>query len=202
MIVGQAEVIARLEARVAELETRLGMNSRNSHRPPSSDGLAKPAPKSLRGKGGRKPGGQPGHPGRTLSLVDDPDETVEHVPACCAGCGGGLDDAPVAKVVRRQVFDLPEPAPLYVTEHRLVAKQCPCGTVTTAQGPPGVDAPASYGPRLKATTMYLQFAQICSRWRTAQAVKDLFGVPISAGTVSSWGYAGGGWVGRVHHRGD
>jgi hypothetical protein len=81
LVAVQAEQIARLLARVAELEARLGMNSRNSHKPPSSDGPARPAPKSLRGRSGRrKPGGQPGHPGHALALVDDPDETIWHLP--------------------------------------------------------------------------------------------------------------------------
>lgn len=183
-------LIAQLQARIVELEARLGMNSKNSHRPPSSDGPAKPVPRSLRGKSGRKPGGQPGHPGDTLRLTDDPDETVRHVPDRCRGCGTGLRGRPVTRVIRRQVFDLPEPAPLHVVEHQLVAKTCWCGTETVAAAPDGVAAaPASYGPRLRAVTVYLQFAQFCARWRTAQAVKDLFGVPVSAGTVSAWGQA-------------
>jgi transposase len=204
LIVGLQATVARLEARVAELEARLGMNSTNSHLPPSSDGPGKPvkpAPRSLRGKSVRKPGGQPGHPGQTLSLVDDPDEVVRHTPERCAGCGTGLRGRPVTRVVRRQVFDLPEPAPLHVVEHQLVAKTCWCGVETVAAPPPGVAAPASYGPRLKAVTVYLQFAQFCSRWRTAQAVTDLFGVPISAGAVSGFGTkaaAGlGGFITRV-----
>jgi len=194
-------LIARLQARVAELEARLGMNSTNSHKPPSSDGPVKPAPKSLRRKSGRRPGGQPGHPGQTLSLVDEPDVVVRHTPEHCAGCGTGLRGRPVTRVIRRQVFDLPEPAPLRVTEHQLVAKTCWCGVETTAVGPAGVAAPASYGPRLRAVTVYLQFAQFCSRWRTAQAVTDLFGVPIWAGTVSGFAVkacAGlGGFITRV-----
>jgi transposase len=183
----QAEQIARLQARVAELEARLGMNSRNSHKPPSSDGPAKPAPKSLRGKSGRKPGGQPGHPGHALALVDDPDETIVHLPECCTGCGAGLGGRPVSRVVRRQVRDLPAPQPLRVVEHQLAAKRCGCGTQTVAAAPAGVEAAVSYGPRLRAVTVYLQFAQFCARWRTARAVTDLFGVAISAGTVSAWG---------------
>ena len=188
-------LIAQLQARIVELEARLGMNSKNSHQPPSSDGPAKPAPKSLRGRSGRKPGGQHGHPGRTLSLVDDPDERVRHVPDRCQGCGTGLRGRPVTRVIRRQVFDLPEPSPLRVVEHQLVAKTCWCGTETVAAAPDGVAAPASYGPRLRAVTVYLQFAQFCSRLRTAQAVKDLFGVPISAGTVSAWGQAAAAGLG-------
>lgn len=186
-LAGRDALIAVLQARIVELEARLGMNSRNSHKPPSSDGPAKPAPKSLRGRSGRKPGGQNGHPGRALSLVDDPDETVVHEPVCCKGCGAGLAERAVARTIRRQVRDLPVPQPVRVTEHQLIAKRCGCGTVTLAQAPAGVQAAVSYGPRLRAVTVYLQFAQFCSRWRTAHAVRDLFGVPVSAGTVSAFG---------------
>jgi hypothetical protein len=74
-------VIAQLRAEVAELKRQLGQNSSNSSRPPSSDSpFAKPAPKSLRGKSGRKPGGQSGHPGSTLAQVVGPDETLRHEP--------------------------------------------------------------------------------------------------------------------------
>jgi transposase len=187
LVAVQAEQIARLQARVVELEARLGMNSRNSHKPPSSDGPAKPAPKSLRGKSGRRPGGQAGHPGHALALVDDPDETILHVPDCCAGCGAGLAGRPVTRTVRRQVRDLPAPQPLRVVEHRLLAKRCGCGAETVAAAPVGVESAVSYGPRLRAVTVYLQFAQFCARWRTAHAVTDLFGVAVSAGTVSAWG---------------
>ena len=197
-------MVARFGGRVVELEARLGMNSTNSHLPPWSDGPGKPvkpAPRSLRGRSGRKPGGQPGHPGAALSLTDDRDEVVRHAPQRCAGCGVGLRGRAVTRVVRRQVFDLPQPAPLRVTEHQIVGKRCWCGVETLGSAPAGVDAPASYGPRLKAVTVYLQFAQFCSRLRTAQAVSDLFGVPVSAGMVSGFGAraaAGlGGFLTRV-----
>jgi len=85
-----------LAGRVAELERRSGQNPRNSHRPPSSEGYDKPAPRSRRGRTDRPSGGQPGHEGTTLHQVDTPDEVVTHAPARCAGCGGGLGDAPVA----------------------------------------------------------------------------------------------------------
>ena len=96
LVVRQAEQIEQLQARVetlraevAELTRRLGQNNRNSSKPPSSDSpFVKPAPKSLRRKSGRKPGGQLGHPGSTLALVDDPDERLRQEPGSCAGCGG------------------------------------------------------------------------------------------------------------------
>src|SRR5919199_2611756 len=101
--------LAEQDARIAELERRLAASSRNSSRPPSSDGLDKPVPKSLRGRSGRRPGGQPGREGRTLRQVERPDEVVVHEPDACAGCGAALaaDGAP-ARIVRRQVFDIPK----------------------------------------------------------------------------------------------
>src|SRR4051812_1453169 len=100
--------IAEQDARIAELKRQLAASSRNSSKPPSSDGLDKPAPKSLRGRSGRQPGGQPGRQGRTLRQVERPDEVVVHEPGTCAGCRAkrGADDPP-ARVIRRQVFDIP-----------------------------------------------------------------------------------------------
>ena len=98
-------LIAALAARVAELEARLGSNSRNSSKPPSSDGLAKPAPKSLRKPSGHKPGMQQGDPGFQLQPREVPDEVRTHVPTGCLGCGADLTDSPVVGVETRQVFD-------------------------------------------------------------------------------------------------
>ena len=130
LVVQQAQVINELRARVAVLEVenaeskrRLGMNSTNSSQPPSADGLAKPVRKSLRGKTGRKPGGQAGHPGSTLAPVAVPDEVIRHEPLVCGGCGAGLTGATETGLVRRQVFDLPEIA-VRVTEHQVVARRC------------------------------------------------------------------------------
>ena len=78
--------INELRAEIAAMRAQLGSNSKNSSKPPSSDGLAKPAPRSLRRKGG-KPGGQDGHRGQTLRQVMTPDTIVRHDPVCCAGCG-------------------------------------------------------------------------------------------------------------------
>ena len=141
----QAELIERLQAEIAEvraenaeLKRQLGQNSRNSSRPPSSDSpFAKAAPKSLRRKSGKKPGGQPGHPGATLALVDNPTERKRHEPGPCTGCGADLSDAPEAGMERRQVFDLP-PMTVRVTEHQLIARRCSCGTTTCGAAPEGV----------------------------------------------------------------
>jgi transposase len=184
LVVAQAAEIARLNARIEELEARLNANSRNSSKPPSSDGLAKPAPKSLRRKSGRKPGGQAGHPGSTLAQVTDPDEVIRHEPGACGGCGAGLADAPQVGVERRQVFDLP-PITVRVTEHQVVTRRCRCGQVSRGVGPDGVNAPVQYGSRITAIILYLYMGQFLSKKRTAQALSELFGTPVSDGTVAA-----------------
>src|SRR4051812_49809927 len=147
--------IVEQDARITELERQLAASSRNSSRPPSSDGLGKPAPKSLRGRSGRQPGGQPGREGRTLRQVAVPDEVVVHEPDACAGCGADLpiDERP-AGVVRRQVFDIPT-ITVRVVEHRLVSRRCACGTLTRAAAPTGVRAPVAYGPHAAAIAVDL-----------------------------------------------
>jgi len=103
-----------LRAEIAGLRAQLGTSSKNSSKPPSSDGLGKPAPRSLRRRGG-KPGGQDGHPGQTLRQVATPDVIVRHEPASCAGCGEPAASAIQVGVERRQVFDLP-PTAVVVTQ--------------------------------------------------------------------------------------
>jgi transposase len=167
LVVRQAERIEQLEAEVAELRRQLGQNSRNSSKPPSSDSpFVKPAPKSLRRRSGRKPGGQPGHPGSTLALVDNPNERKRHEPGPCTGCGADLTDAPEVGVERRQVFDLP-PMTVRVTEHQLIARRCRCGVTTCGAPPDGVTAPVQYGPRIAAIILYLYVGQFLSKKRTA-----------------------------------
>ena len=185
MVVRQAEQIEQLTAEVAELRRQLGQNSRNSSKPPSSDSpFTKPAPKSLRRKSGRKPGGQPGHPGSTLALVDNPTKRQRHEPGPCTGCGADLADAPEVGVERRQVFDLP-PVTVQVTEHQLIARRCRCGTTTCGTAPEAVTAPAQYGPQITAIILYLYVGQFLSKKRTAQALAELFGTPVSEGTVAA-----------------
>ena len=140
------ETIAVLLARVAELERRLGLNSSNSGRPPSSDGLHKPKreprTRSLRERSGKPPGGQTGHKGETLRQVDAPGDTVEHYPEACSACGSALSGMMSTGYGARQVFDLPEPLPLAVTEHRAHTCRCGhCGRLTRADFPDGVTAP-------------------------------------------------------------
>lgn len=176
--------LERARERIAELEARLRQTPRNSSAPPSSEGLGKPAPKSLRKKTGRRPGGQAGHEGKTLARVAKPDREVRHEPRRCGRCGAGLAGRPVTAVDRRQVFDLP-PVKVKVTEHQLIERECACGERTRAVTPAGAEAPAQYGPRVAAIIVYLYIGQFLSRERTARALAELFGVPLSPGTVSA-----------------
>ncbi|WIY00590.1 IS66 family transposase [Amycolatopsis mongoliensis] len=178
------EEIAALRAEVAALKRRLGTNSGNSSMPPSSDRFAKPAPKSLRSRTGRKQGKQPGAPGANLSLVENPDRIVEHAPSACSGCGAGLRRTDRAGVMRRQVVDLPEVRPS-VTEHRLQRLRCRgCHQVTTAPAPAEATAPACYGPNVTALAVYLLTFQHIPVARTAQLLADLMGLPVSTGWVA------------------
>jgi len=175
--------LGQARERITELEARLKQTSRNSSKPPSSEGLGKPAPRSLRKKSGRTPGGQDGHEGRTLAQVARPDREVRHDPARCGGCGAGLPGRPVTGVERRQVFDLP-PVKVTVTEHQLIERECACGHRTKGAAPAGAEAPVQYGPRIAAIIIYLYIGQFLSEKRTAQALAELFGVPVSSGTVA------------------
>lgn len=184
LIESQARQIEELRARVAELERRLGRSSRNSSQPPSADGPAVAARRSTRGRTGRRPGKQPGAGGAVLSRVADPDEVIDHVPAACDGCGADLTDAADAGVVRRQVHDIPTITPT-VVEHRLHRRRCACGQVSGAPAPSGVNAPASYGPNLRALTAYLLVFQHIPVARAAQLIADVTGARPSTGWVSS-----------------
>jgi transposase len=177
---------ACLKARIAELERRLGLDSSNSGKPPSSDGLKKPARvNSLRERSGKKPGGQKGHKGETLRQVADPDEVVDHDPPACSVCGAGLAPETSVGHSTRQVFDLPAPQPLLVTEHRAHDCRCAaCGAKTHALFPDGVNAPVQYGARITAFVIYLLQYQLLPEDRLVELMVDLFGVKLAAATMA------------------
>jgi transposase len=185
LVSSQAATIAEQAERIAELERQLAADSRNSSKPPSSDGLRKkPAPKSLRQRTGRKPGRAKGDPGGRLEQVADPDKVVDHHPAVCGDCGDDLTDARSTGYRARQVFDLPEIRP-QVTEHRLHQAVCGCGHTSTAPAPEGVVAATVYGAGVRAAICYLSAYQHLPAKRLAEAMGALFGLPVSTGTVLS-----------------
>lgn len=180
------EIIVKLTARIAELERQLGLNSGNSGKPPSSDGLKKPTrTKSLRASSDKKPGGQPGHKGETLCQVAEPRVIVDHYPEHCHGCGAPLTQDMATAYQARQVFDLPEPQPLEVTEHRAHACRCKqCGESTPAVFPEGVTAPVQYGARIAAWMVYLLNYQLIPEDRLVELMSDLLGVKLAAATIA------------------
>jgi transposase len=186
---------AQLRAQVERLRAEAGRNSGNSSKPPSRDPAVERQrqaeerrAKKQRAAGGkgRRAGKQPGSPGTSLSMSDTPDEIVDHVPEVCAGCGAGLSGAVVSGVARRQVVDLPAMVKPAVTEHRAQSRVCGCcGQATTAAFPDDVRAPVSYGPRLRAIVVYLLARQHIPVERCAEAMRDLYGVHISTGTIDA-----------------
>ncbi len=183
LVAGLQVDVRRLMAENEELRRRLGMNSRNSSKPPSSDGLARPVRRSGKGSG-RRAGKQPGADGSTLQFVSDPDVTVVHRPDRCAraGCGADLACAAVYAVQRRQVFEMPSPR-MMVTEHRLEAVSCECGQVTLPDTPVGVAGRVQYGPMTRAAAVYARGAQFLPFGRAARMLGDLCGAPVSTGFV-------------------
>ena len=174
-----------MDDRFKVIETRLNQTSRNSHRPPSSDGLRKPPPKSQRKKTGRRSGGQPGHAGTTLEMVAEPDRVEDHWPERCAGCGQALSQRHACRYERRQVHDLP-PMQIEVTEHRAVAVCCEeCGTVTRGVFPEGVSQPVQYGPEMAALAVYAQVYQMLPLERTADLLEDVSHRRLSEGTLAN-----------------
>jgi transposase len=177
---------AALIGRLAELERRLGLDSSNSGKPPTSDGLKKPPRvSSLREASGKRSGGQKGHPGATLVRVEKPDAIIDHYPETCSGCGETLSEAMATGHVARQVFDLPEPRPLVVTEHRAHGCRCAgCGEQTRAAFPEGVTAPVQYGHRISTFVLYFLHYQLLPEKRLATLMIDLFGVRLVTATIA------------------
>lgn len=178
------QLIAQLWARLVLLEQRFAQNSTNSSRPPSSDGLSKPAPKSLRVAGLRPIGGQKGHPGNTLRMSQHLDTVIVHrtgdiCPACQSPLGAGQI------IARRQVLELPV-LQLQVTEHRLMRSQCDCGAIHEGIWPHGVDSAVQYGASVKALAVHLNQHHLLPLARTAALVHDLYGAQLSQASIQSF----------------
>ena len=177
----------RLAARVGQLERNAGKDSSTSSRPPSSDSpyKKKGADWSLRERGKRRPGKQPGDPGTTMKLIDDPDERIWCPPPVCCGCGTGLAGEAVTAQRRHQVTDIsPAPAPR-VTEYVAQAKECPgCGTVTEGELPAHVRARASFGPETCAQAANLTAGHHIPVYRATLLLCQLAGIAVSTGWMA------------------
>ena len=168
------EIVLALAQRIQKLEDQLAKTSRNSGKPPSSDGLKKPKTRSLRKKGAHKSGGQPGHEGHTLSMVAEPTYVIPHRLHQCSDCGASLEEVTVSRVERRQLFDVP-PVQVEVTEHQVEIKQCPyCQKEVKADFPADVTQPVQYGHRLRAQISYLNNYQLLPWQRTCDLIEDFY----------------------------
>ncbi len=173
--------VVTMQGQIVQLQGQLARNSRNSSKPPSSDGLNKPKPKSLRKAGQNPTGGQKGHPGSTLRQVCEPDEIVRHEPPLqCDRCQCRLSAPTLAEV--RQVFELPS-LRMQVTEHQVLQAQCRCGQTHRGQFPADVTASVQYGPSAMAAMVYLNQHHMLPVQRTARLMGELFGMPLSQATV-------------------
>ena len=178
------EQVQMLTQRVAKLEEQISKNSRNSSKPPSSDGLKKsgPKPKSLRKRSGKKPGGQKGHKGHTLEKVEVPDYVIPLSVTTCS-CSADLSDVGAVGHDYRQVFEIPEPK-LEVYEYQGEIKICPdCGKIVKAEFPEGVNAPVQYGSGFRGLLVYLQNQQLIPADRLKQMMSDLYGASVSVATI-------------------
>lgn len=178
---------AALRAKVGELTERLSKyenpkDSSNSHRPPSSDFLKPNKTNSLRTSSGKKPGGQPGHRGNTLKMVESPDVIEDHQPGHCEKCGKDLSLLPSELVGKRQVIDLPLIKPV-VTEYRVYKRVCTCGHFNEGSFPEGVLTPVSYGTGIQSTVGYLNARHYVPVARCTEFLNDIFNVPISTGGI-------------------
>ncbi len=177
--------IQQLHEVIQQLQDQVQKTSRNSSKPPSSDGLKKPPPrpKSLR-KSGQKPnGGQPGHLGHTLRQVEDPQRVEVHEVITCQTCQASLEEVEEARREKRQVFDIPA-VHIEVTEHQVVVKVCPqCGTINQAEFPSDVTHSTQDGANVKAHTTYFTNYHHLPLDRTAQLFEDVFGQRISEAVI-------------------
>jgi transposase len=176
--------IIELEKEIIELKRRLDLNSGNSGKPPSSDGLSKPPRvQSLREKSHKKSGGQIGHKGTTLNQVKNPDKIETHKILQCPDCKTDLTNTPATAINKKQIFDIPEIKSL-VTEHQFEVKYClKCKKKVKAQEHGFAKTPVQYGPKSNAIATYLNVHNLVPEKRTTQIMKDVFSLPMSVATL-------------------
>ena len=182
LVEGLLTKIATLEERLEGLENQVQKNSRNSSKPPSSDGFGKRT-QSLRSKSERASGGQVGHPGSTLEWRAEVDEIIVHPVTECAGCGASLATTPALRWESRQVHDLP-PLALIVQEHQAEVKCCAgCGVLNRGEFPPDVSHLVQSGSGVKGLMVYLMEGQLLPSERVQELLKEVFGCSLSEGTL-------------------
>ncbi len=180
------EQVEQLKDQVKQLTSRLAKDSHNSHLPPSSDRFVrKKKPRSLRKTSGKKPGGQPEHPGETIQWCSRPDEIIRHAVSACSHCQAELSAVVPQMVEARQVIELPSKRHV-VIEHQAEQKWCPqCGEVSAAAFPDEVRARVQYGSSVAAAASLLVVQHLLPIGRAAEVLLDLLGISISQATIST-----------------
>jgi len=183
----QQAIIEELRSEIILLKEELSRyknrkNSNNSHLPPSKDENRPLKNQSLREKSDKKPGGQPGHEGKTLEFSDQADKIVKHSPAFCNCCGNDLDQVSEVLLGRRQVVDIP-PIALERTEHQVYSKKCSCGYVTEGNFPSYIKSSVQYGPNVEAIVAYMHTRQYLPFNRMKEFFSDVLGLPVSEGGI-------------------
>ena len=186
--------IAELETKVIQLESLIEKlldkiedlthrkNSLNSSVSPSKDENRPLKNQSLRTKSSKKTGGQPGHEGTTLKMVENPDQIINHKPDFCNCCGNDLSDKPEELLLKRQVVDIRVILPKYI-EHRIFKKTCSCGHQNKSVFPENIKTTISYGANVQATIAYMHTRQYLPFERMSEYFKDVCNLPISQGTI-------------------
>jgi len=175
--------LQELQEVIQKLQAQVNKNSRNSSKPPSSDGVKKPRTQSLRTSGERSTGGQKGHQGHTLQQVEQPDQTQVYPVNECQDCHAPLEGVEATQLEKRQVFDIPA-IHIEVTEHQAQIKVCPqCGTANTGTFPAEVTQPTQYGPIVKSHATYFTNYHHIPLERTADIFEDVFGQRISEAVI-------------------
>jgi len=179
-----AQQLAKQGEVLQELQARLAKSSRNSSKPPSSDGYGRvPRTASLRTSGGKPHGGQPGHAGQTLMAVEHPERTVTYEVPICAHCQASLQGIEVVGYEERQVFDIPA-IRIEVTAHRAEIKVCPaCGTPSKGTFPDAVTQAVQYGPTVQTWASYFPNYHHMPVERTTEIFEDLVQHRVSEATV-------------------
>ncbi len=185
VIEAQAQEIAELKRIIADLQEKLKKNSQNSSRPPFSDGLAKPRPKSLRKRSGKRAGGQEGHQGNGLCLPEAEKETVAHRPDQCENCPMNGQCRSCERSEVRNVIDIE--IITKVTAHYTESYACPKlnGEIISGKFPEGVNSSIQYGKGVEALAIALNTAGMMSVNRTHEIMNSLLGLPVSTGFIAS-----------------
>lgn len=177
------QTIQQLNETIVELKEKLNKNSNNSSKPPSSDGLKKPSPKSLRKPSGKKQGAQDGHKGNGFSIIQSPDDTIDHIPAKCKGCPNAGKCTSCGIAEKRYEVDIV--INTRVIQHRSLSFQCikENGKIISGAFPANITSTMQYGDNLEALAVSLNTVGMVSFNRTHEILSAVFGIPISTGTI-------------------